>query len=909
MVWALLAVFKIKTTQRYTSFVDWVGQCLLATEKPEYEAALIDGYQNTSDPEIKWRERSIRRCIAALQKREFLNEGSELRVGVAGSLASDYEPSAWDGIPLLRQISALTGFMVELPVPRELPFDFPKNPIARGLAISNDAERSMFRAIKEPVSIKGVLAEDEIELLYPRSTQRRRFNYVPGDGVLLNTTRFKEYQSRSQKRAVQRILTAPEKSIILVSLPTGSGKSLLCHLPALHWSGGGQYAAGNLSLLICPTIALVEDQYLSTVELFGTEQASVFKLTGDTPKSERPHFIERLRSGDGALCIMTPEVFQGYARTAIEDAAREKNLKMITIDEVHLIDTWGAKFRPSIQRISTLRKKLVEYDPKIITLLLSATIRPQTEERIRSLYCSNSDEFQFFDGSNFRVEHDFLRTFCASPEDRSQYLMNVIPFIPRPFIIYTTKVDDANAIYQEIRNLGSSRVRVFTGETNWRDREKIITEWRRDFIDVVVATSAFGLGIDKSDVRAVIHASRPEGLDRLYQEIGRGGRDGFPCLAWSITTEADSRVAMKHALGNLLTTPIIIDRWVEMLKTASRPEYPGEIVVRLDLNSRTAQVKAQSLESGVTNREWNEGALLILERAGLVQAIKQVSLDDDPRDLMDFIILDTDLLPNKTQSAEGIFKTLQEKVETTREKEQTANRDNFTLSNRWFDPSNTSCVSHILGAIYYFPSDQECGRCWACRAKGVAENTTSSDIEKFPDTLSPPIESFALNPGIKDRIGYEKYKVGIIEYEKDPGVTGVPRPLSLLIRRLAQDGVQRFWASQTYLQEIANSLANESTSLGLTGSIEELHARSYSTQRIAHIPSVVIAVNSEALEDDEFVFWQEVESFVEELEKDDRVIFVLPRGFAVGKDYCYPLAERITTKDIVHANEYINSLD
>ena len=133
-------------------------------------------------------------------------------------------------------------------------------------------------------------------------------------------------------------------------------------------------------------------------------------------------------------------------------------------------------------------------------------------------------------------------------------------------IVYVNRPIVADALVLALRSKGFRRVAAYTGQTNARDRRRVESGWRdstETHIDVVVATSAFGLGIDQSDVRAVVHAALPEGASRLYQEIGRGGRDGNACASIVIPGAHDSEQA-RHLARRVYPKDVVLTRWNSM---------------------------------------------------------------------------------------------------------------------------------------------------------------------------------------------------------------------------------------------------------------------------------------------------------------------------------------------------------
>lgn len=143
-------------------------------------------------------------------------------------------------------------------------------------------------------------------------------------------------------------------------------------------------------------------------------------------------------------------------------------------------------------------------------------------------------------------------------------LLEAVYHLPHPLIIYGTKVKDVENWKRELTRAGFKRCDLMTGKSTTQQREQLIEKWREGKIDIVVATSAFGLGIDQSDVRAVIHVCIPETIDRFYQEVGRGGRDGKACMSLTLYTTEDFNVARGLNEKSTITIERGLQRWESM---------------------------------------------------------------------------------------------------------------------------------------------------------------------------------------------------------------------------------------------------------------------------------------------------------------------------------------------------------
>ena len=191
-----------------------------------------------------------------------------------------------------------------------------------------------------------------------------------------------------------------------------------------------------------------------------------------------------------------------------------------------------------------------------------------------------------------------------------------------------TKRDDARAWLQMLRGEGISRIACFHGDTGDEERQRIIDAWAENRLDGVVATSAFGVGIDKADVRTVIHATVPETVDRFYQEVGRGGRDGRACSSLLLFSEQDRKVAETLSAPNLISDELGFERWSALTASAKALDPLG-FLLEVDLDVVPPRLSQQS----DYNVAWNMRTLIMMARAGLLDLESEPPVD--PERLMD----------------------------------------------------------------------------------------------------------------------------------------------------------------------------------------------------------------------------------------------------------------------------------
>ena len=217
-----------------------------------------------------------------------------------------------------------------------------------------------------------------------------------------------------------------------------------------------------------------------------------------------------------------------------------------------------------------------------------------------------------------RPEPDYWVGSVEPEGVRDARVLEALFQLPRPLVLYVSKVEAAQRWLSRLREAGFSRVRTLHGDTNTEQREEIVESWRNGYIDIVVGTSAFGLGIDYAHARSIVHACVPETLDRFYQEVGRGGRDGLASLSLILPTKSDFRVAMKLNLKKVITVKRGLERWQAMFN-GKRRRGPGRIAVRVDGRPGTG---ADDIDmSGKRNTDWNLRTLAVMTRAGMVRLL------------------------------------------------------------------------------------------------------------------------------------------------------------------------------------------------------------------------------------------------------------------------------------------------
>lgn len=300
----------------------------------------------------------------------------------------------------------------------------------------------------------------------------------------------------------------------LALLPTGGGKSICFQVPALMQKG--------ICLVISPLVALMKDQVANLQK----RNIKAIALTGGIHQDEVITLLDNCQFGNYKFLYLSPERLQ--ADWILE---RIKNLpiNLVAIDEAHCVSHWGHDFRPAYLKIS----KLKEYFPKTPFLALTATATERVQKDIVALLKLNN--VSLFKKSFIREN---LAYMVFKTEDKYYLMQQILKKNPQPAIVYVTNRKACIDVSNHLNNLGFSAT-YYHGGLNRIEKEKHMESWMRETCQIMVATNAFGMGIDKDNVKTVIHLHLPNNLENYYQEAGRAGRNGQKAYAVLITTSSD----------------------------------------------------------------------------------------------------------------------------------------------------------------------------------------------------------------------------------------------------------------------------------------------------------------------------------------------------------------------------------
>jgi superfamily II DNA/RNA helicase len=550
--------------------------------------------------------------------------------------------------------------------------------------------------------------------------RRREDEACPGDGMLGALSQaagldWTTYQSSAQKAAVDSWMFAAAGSTTLVTLPTGGGKSLCALLPPWFATRGGRRSQGA-TLVVVPTVALALDQERQSRRFFKhavDDYSRPICWTGDTPPHERTAIQAALRDGRLPLIYTSPESLLGSRLYNVcLKAAGDGLITRFVIDEAHLIHSWGAGFRPEFQLLAAYRRRLLEASHgKLRTLLLSATMNDSSRSIVEKLF-AEPGKFVMVQANRLRPEIGYWLDFSSSDLSRRHHVNEALRYLPRPLILYVTRPEQARSWEKTLRDQGYERIASYSGETDADTRRQIIKAWDDNQIDVMIATSAFGLGVDKSDVRTILHATLPENVDRFYQEVGRGGRDGFSsvslvCAARDIDDRRDDIKLAYSLQPRVITVEKALPRWQGMIDSAVVEN--GVRWIDRDATPRDREGMPRSER----NRDWNDHLLLLMQRAGLIRiedAPPPQEMNDETFARIPVQILDPQVYNDPQRTLHQIEAYRDEEKESA----YRALQGIIELVQAYTQKETESCLASKFARVYD-DVQYACGGCPACR--------------------------------------------------------------------------------------------------------------------------------------------------------------------------------------------------
>ena len=374
-------------------------------------------------------------------------------------------------------------------------------------------------------------------------------------------------------------------------LPTGGGKSICFQIPALMEEG--------ICIVISPLIALMKDQVRALKE----KDIKAMALTSEYKYNKLNTMLDNCIYGNYKFLYLSPERLQ---QDIVQDRIRQMNVNLIAVDEAHCISQWGNDFRPAYKNITILR----ELQPTVNIIALTATARAKVvEDIIKSLDFISPKIFkQSFKRAN-------LAFMVFEVEDKLYKIEQILKKNPQSSIIYARSRKHTHEIHAYLEKKGFLSTYYHGGLSN-NEKESHFNQWFNNQKQVMVATNAFGMGIDKADVKTVIHVNLPESLESYFQEAGRAGRNNQKAFAVILKNKGDEQ-HVKNQFLKVLPSIDFIKLVYRKLCNYFQISYGEGEFTTFDFNFNTF-CKTYNFNSHTTYN-----ALLALDRTSIIHLSQQ----------------------------------------------------------------------------------------------------------------------------------------------------------------------------------------------------------------------------------------------------------------------------------------------
>ncbi|WP_214401926.1 RecQ family ATP-dependent DNA helicase [Pseudonocardia lacus] len=487
-----------------------------------------------------------------------------------------------------------------------------------------------------------------------------------------------------QRAAMEHVVAGHD---VLVVLPTGAGKSAIYQVPTVLTEGP--------TLVVSPLLALQQDQVESIED---TRAPDAVAVNSAQRASEREEAWRAVREGEAEYLFLAPEQL---ANEETVERLAGIGIGLFVVDEAHCVSAWGHDFRPDYLRVGHVIARLGH--PTVIALTATAALPVRRDIVERLGLREHREVIASFDRPNL---HLTVVTALDDDAKRREVVARTRELDADPVthggLVYVATRKDAES-YAEALSGEGMRAEAYHAGMRKADRERVHERFLADDLDVVVATSAFGMGIDKPDVRYVLHASAPESLDSYYQQVGRAGRDGEPAVV-----ELHYRPEDLNLQRFLTAAKAPEDALAQVAKAVERHDGPV----------KPADLKAEVDVSPVKRTR----AVNLLEEAGALATTEKGRLE----------YLDED-----TRPAEAVERA----VEVAETRQQLV-RSRIEMMRGYAE--TTDCRRRFLLGYFGEPLPRRCGNCDTCDA-GTAEDSLS-ESEEFP--VSSTVRHAEWGPGV-----------------------------------------------------------------------------------------------------------------------------------------------------------------
>ena len=560
-----------------------------------------------------------------------------------------------------------------------------------GFHIEENHEVSVFLDLPNYIQHPDLVEQAFITATTPITEEKTSFqkNTLPS---IRKLTGFAEFKSVEQKYCVIGALNTPKGYTTLICMPTGGGKSLVTQTLAFQSDG--------LTIVVVPTISLAIDQARKAKEIIkDNKEGEILCYYGGV--KQKNEIFEALKTNKARMLFISPEALlkNKNFKDIIWELNESGRINNIVIDEAHIVIQWGDQFRVDYQCLEPWRRKLIEKNKRIRTFLLSATITDQTERYLRMMF-SEGNNWIAIRCDALRQEPRFVTVINDAKYKKKDRAIEMIDRLPRPMILYVNSPDEAEEWKKILVEHGYINTRCYTGNTKNEERERIGNEWIQDKFDLMIATCAFGVGVDKADVRTVMHLYLPETPDQYYQELGRGGRDGLPSLSVVCIDEKTDIDNARSRVTKALTTEKFVLRW-QTMKDNPDNIWSKSKYITIDTNVEPDYEGKRTYKYGNnTHRDWNINTLLMLRRHGKLE-IEDIN-EEDGHCYIDVKVLDDHLLDHLDEHDEAF--------DRIRNKESNESYRAFNILVKAIENVNLICWSTMFSKIYPL-TDFYCAGC------------------------------------------------------------------------------------------------------------------------------------------------------------------------------------------------------
>jgi ATP-dependent DNA helicase RecQ len=485
----------------------------------------------------------------------------------------------------------------------------------------------------------------------------------------------------------------------LAVLPSGAGKTAIYQV-------AGQLLDGPV-VVVSPLIALQRDQVerLSEIEQLA---GRVAQLNSTLSAGDQQAVLDSLAEGTVRFVFLAPEQL---GKPEVVEAVRDARPALFVVDEAHCVSAWGHDFRPDYLRLGGVIQQLGHPTVLALTATAAPPVRAEIVERLEM--ADAAVVVAGFDRPEIRLEVDHYADAQAKQRGVLDRVLTEIGDGRGPGIVYSATRKGTETLAGELADRGL-RARPYHAGLNRSDRQDTQRAWMDDELDVVVATTAFGMGIDKPDTRFVVHAEPADSVDSYYQEIGRAGRDGHPALAVLVYRQEDLGLRRFFAAG-----------------------APAEEELQ-QVAGLVAAAEAAGIEDGVDVKDLREetgrGATPLARDLNLLEQVSAVVLDEDgAAHPAEDAPPPGEAAAAARQLAEHHERVDQSRVEMMRGYAET-----------------TGCRRQFLLGYFGEQLEHPCGNCDTCSAGTADEQDAAEEETPFP--VETPVEHVEWGPGIVMRV-------------------------------------------------------------------------------------------------------------------------------------------------------------